>query len=648
MSNSNSSTSSTSGSLVIDASTPIQEIPVLIVGAGPVGLFEAVLLTKMGIRVRIIEREPQIAPVSRALGTHVRSLEILAMVEEGFIDKFLSEGRPLDDAHLFYGSHPMCTMPVSIRNTSRFEMPLFMAQERLSKVLEKDLAEMGVHVEYGWELADTEVVESEDKESYVKTVIRRMIVPKDQEREIKVVQSEYLIAADGGRSTVRHKINVQFQGRTLPFKTMIFDGAIDTDLENHDIRVIVGMNRKTLVLFHMHDNVHRIVLEYGEFAPDDDLDQVNRELTIDDLERNVRDCLHPGTKFKVLSKEWLSCFRINERRAESYLHKGRIFLAGDAAHVHSPAGGQGMNTGLQDAHNLAWKLGLVMNKLAPATLLQSYHEERQPMADRAIALSSALSLRARDWGLVNFYMKRLFLILSPLLSKINFTVFPAAANMLEIRYPVNGINLPHKTQKQPKEESHQVGTRAPDGLLLRILPASKDLSPVDKNNMISVEEQEVYVQQVLVGVGRFHILVLAGNALADPASFQEREEGLAKNIKEYLSQWRTRWHYTTVHCNKPDNQLFKAHVIAAGSLSDTQKNGQLAQRIHGDGQLFWDSSAEVHGKYGVPAKAKGRTGSMDQGGIVVVRPDSHIGFRVQGLDKSAWEDVTGYFETILA
>ncbi|KAF9371557.1 hypothetical protein CPC16_002997, partial [Podila verticillata] len=273
---------------------------------------------------------------------------------------------------------------------------------------------------------------------------------------------------------------------------------------------------------------------------------------------------------------------------------------------------------------------------------------RQPMADRAIALSSALSLRARDWGLVNFYMKRLFLILSPLLSKINFTVFPAAANMLEIRYPVNGINLPHKTQKQPKEESHQVGTRAPDGLLLRILPASKDLSPVDKNNMISVEEQEVYVQQVLVGVGRFHILVLAGNALADPASFQEREEGLAKNIKEYLSQWRTRWHYTTVHCNKPDNQLFKAHVIAAGSLSDTQKNGQLAQRIHGDGQLFWDSSAEVHGKYGVPAKAKGGTGSMDQGGIVVVRPDSHIGFRVQGLDKSAWEDVTGYFETILA
>lgn len=213
---------------------------------------------------------------------------------------------------------------------------------------------------------------------------------------------------------------------------------------------------------------------------------------------------------------------------------------------------------------------------------------------------------------------------------------------------MNGINLPHKTQKPPKQEAHQVGARAADGPLLRLLPVSKDPSPVHNNEMTSVEEQRVFVQEVIVGVGRFHILVLAGNALVDPVSFQEREEGLAKSIEDHLSQWRTRWHYTTVLSNKPDNQLFKVHVIATGSLSDTQRNGQLAQRTQGDGRLFWDCSAEVHEKYGVPAKAKGHTGSMNQGAIVVVRPDSHIGFRVQGLDKSAWEDVTGYFETILA
>ncbi|KAG0336516.1 hypothetical protein BG000_006510 [Podila horticola] len=86
---------------------------------------------------------------------------------------------------------------------------------------------------------------------------------------------------------------------------------------------------------------------------------------------------------------------INERRAENYIHKGRIFLAGDAAHVHSPADGQGMNTGRLDSYNLAWKLALVMNKLAPPSLLQTYHDERLPMADRAIELSSRLLGRAR-------------------------------------------------------------------------------------------------------------------------------------------------------------------------------------------------------------------------------------------------------------
>ncbi|KAF9336410.1 hypothetical protein BG006_008817 [Podila minutissima] len=649
MSNSDSSINSSSGSSVIDASTPVQKIPVLIVGAGPVGLFEAVLLTRMGIHVRVIEREPEIAPMSRALGTHVRSLEILSLVEEGFIDKFLAQGRPLVDAHMFYGSRPMCAMPVTSINTSKFEWPLFMEQERLAKILEKDLAEMGVYVEYGWELTDTEAVESTGgtEESYAKTVIRRTIAPEGQEHELKVVRSEYLIAADGGRSTVRHKINVQFPGRTLPFRTIMFDGAIETDMEKHEISAVVGVNRKTVVFFHMHDNIYRIVLEHGQFAPNDDLDQVNRDLTVEDFERNVRACLHPGTEFKVLSKLWLICFRVNERRAENYVHKGRIFLVGDAAHVHSPAGGQGMNTGLQDAYNLAWKLGLVMNKLAPATLLQSYHEERQPMADRAIALSSALMARARDGGLINHYMKRVFMILSPLLAKIGIAVFPPAANMLEIRYPANDINLPHKTQKQPNNVAHQVGARAPDGPLLCLLPASKDPSPVDKNKATSVEKNCVFVHDVIVGVGRFHILVLVSNSLVDPASLQERQEALAKSIKDNLSQWRTRWHFITVQGDKPDNQLFKLHVVATGTLSDSHRNGLLAQCAQGDGRLFWDCSEEVHTAFGVPAKAKGRS-SMSEGAIVVVRPDSHIGFRVQGLDKSAWRDVTEYFETILA
>lgn len=185
-----------------------------------------------------------------------------------------------------------------------------------------------------------------------------------------------------------------------------------------------------MIVFRLSDNHHRIIIEMEDFVPDDDLDKINRELTVEDFERHARACLHPGTKFKVVENLWLTCYRINERRAENYIHKDRIFLAGDAAHVHSPAGGQGMNTGLQDAHNLAWKLALVMNKLAPANILQSYHEERQPMADRAIALSSRLLLRARDQGTMHHYIKRMFLTLSPLLAYVQSTVFPRAASMV--------------------------------------------------------------------------------------------------------------------------------------------------------------------------------------------------------------------------
>ncbi|KAF9305179.1 hypothetical protein BGZ74_011107 [Mortierella antarctica] len=647
MSNTNSSTNSfsSSESPIIDASTPVQEVPVLIVGAGPVGLFEAVLLTKMGIRVRVIERDLQISPMSRALGTQARSLEILAMIEDGFIDKFLSQARPLEDAHMFYGSRLMCKMPFAKGADSRYERALFMEQERLSKVLAKELAEMGVQVEFGWELADTEVVESAE-DTHVKTVIRRRVAPEGEENELRMIRSEYLIAADGGRSTVRHKANIKFPGKTLLLKTMMFDGTVDTDLELKDITVITGVNHKSMIVFRLSDNHHRVIIEMEDFVPDDDLDKINRELTVEDFERHARACLHPGTKFKVVENLWLTCYRINERRAENYIHKDRIFLAGDAAHVHSPAGGQGMNTGLQDAHNLAWKLALVMNKLAPANILQSYHEERQPMADRAIALSSKLLLRARDQGTMHHYVKRMFLTLSPLLAYVQSTVFPRAASMLEIRYPANNINLPHKTQEQPKEEVHQVGARAPDGPLLRLLPVSinEEFSSVGNNNATSLEEQRVYVQQLTIGVGKFHILVLVGKSFSDPL-FQEREKDLVKRIEENLSQWRARWHFNTLQ----DSHMFELHVIAAGTMTESHGNGLLTKREQGDGLLFWDNTGEVHKSYGVPTKAKGRANNVtDHGAIVMIRPDSHIGYRVEGLGKSSWADVDEYFRTILA
>jgi len=125
-------------------------------------------------------------------------------------------------------------MPFTKGTDSRYERALFMEQERLSKVLVEELEGMGVKVEFGWELADTQVVESAE-DAHVKTVIRRTVTPEGEERELQVIRSEYLVAADGGRSTVRHKANIKFPGRTLVTKTLMFDGTVDTDLELKDI-----------------------------------------------------------------------------------------------------------------------------------------------------------------------------------------------------------------------------------------------------------------------------------------------------------------------------------------------------------------------------------------------------------------------------
>jgi hypothetical protein len=172
----------------------------------------------------------------------------------------------------------------------------------------------------------------------------------------------------------------------------------------------------------MNDGVVRIGVEDGNLAPGEDFQQTLRNLSVERFESVVAETTYPA-KFKVLSTTWLTCFKINERRAEHFVHKNRIFLAGDAAHIHSPAGGQGLNTGLQDAHNLAWKLGYVLNGLAKPEFLLPTYEERGAMADRAIRLSSKLMNRNRKRGFVADIKAYLFFLIGPLVAKWAGSVF---------------------------------------------------------------------------------------------------------------------------------------------------------------------------------------------------------------------------------
>ncbi|KAF9202510.1 hypothetical protein BGZ49_007337 [Haplosporangium sp. Z 27] len=649
------SPSSSSSSSSSTRSITTSYVPVLIAGGGPVGLFEAFLLAKLGINVRIIERETSVSPLSKALGMQPRSMEIFDM--SGISNRFTELGQPLTEINFYHGPKLAVTIPTFSMATqeSHFNRGIALEQSKTSEILIDELGKLGVKVDHGWELLDTKVVEEyeDDKEAgsgmktkktYVETTIRRALsndntVPEqskaigevslldeqsDKEYEIQVVRSDYLVAADGARSTVRHKLNIGFPGRTLDLKMMMWDGKYEGDIEFKGFTNVYGVNKKGLLAFPLPSGDIRIAIEGGKLEPNEDISKTLASLTVKEFEERVSEYIAP-LKFKIKTTSWLTMFKINERRAEHFVYKNRIFLAGDAAHVHSPAGGQGLNTGLQDAHNLAWKLAFVLNGVAPESLLETY-EEREDMADRAITLSSKLFQRNTSTGFLAHVTKLIFLTFAPWLIYLT-KVFSFAPDI-------------SMTQPIPSVE-YRVGVRAREGPL-RSIRSSSDLKS---------ESNQLRLYDLFKGIGRFHILVFTSDMLAKQNDSRIKNvrttnaKELGDNIDSYTHQWRSKWTYTAnmQDGHKDNNALFKVHVISgalAFSGEDKAHLDALVERDVGNGAVFLDDSKIVHERYGFAWKG-------EAGGIVVVRPDSHIGYRVNGAGEEAWRDVEKYFTSNL-
>ncbi|KAG0213468.1 hypothetical protein BGX28_004323 [Mortierella sp. GBA30] len=628
-------------------------VPILISGAGPVGLFQAFLLTKLGVQVRIIERENAISPFSKALALHTRTLEIFQFA--GIIDQFMKRGFPMTDFKMFIGNKHLATLPTMAGADSHYAFGLFLEQYNTSEILIDELDKMGVKVEFGWELQDTKVVEEGSKESYVETTIRRPVADGNasqygkrmeiarvdileeqdgKEYETQMVRSQYLVAADGGRSTVRHKLNIAFSGKTLPQKSLMWDGTFESDCDLSAISFISGVNQRSMLVFPLPKGDTRVAVQCLGAEVDEDTATTLKNLTIERFEDLASQCIAPS-KFKIKTTSWLTCFKVNERTADIFAYKNRIFLVGDAAHVHSPAGGQGLNTGLHDAHNLAWKMALVLNKVAPESILETY-EEREAMAKRSITVSAKNQQRI----LSNGYLARILKRISYALAPYHFVVTRALKvqpqnSMVDVHYQVNALNKAHDTQQPPGPE-YQVGVRAKDGPICAL--------GLSTNENISTR---LRVHDLMLGIGRFHILVFVADMLATTASGAPIQgisttsaKELADNIDRYSALWRSKWTYgADLNDGYKDKDLFKVHIIA--SSFSPNGLGALIKRELGEGKAFLDHTKEVHEKYGF-------AWNRGHGGIVVVRPDSHIGYRVNGAQDQAWKDVNQYFSSILS
>jgi 2-polyprenyl-6-methoxyphenol hydroxylase-like FAD-dependent oxidoreductase len=336
---------------------------VIVVGAGPTGLLLAGDLAEAGVEVTVLERRgDEVANISRAMGVHARTMEQLD--SRGLADDLLATGAArITDLRLFGGVE----LDLS-RLPSRFPFLLITPQYNVERLLLKRAVEAGVRFVY-----NTEVVglQQDSAEVQVRT--------RDQDGAEHTYQASYVVGADGVRSGVRHALGLPFPGRSVLKSIMLADVRLAE--EPAQVLTVNGVGDCFAFIAPYGDGWYRVFAwDRRKQVPD------TAPLTLAEIADVARRAL--GTDFGMYDARWMSRFHSDERQAPRY-RVGRVFLAGDAAHCHSPAGGQGMNTGMQDAANLGWKLAAVLRG-APDRLLDTYEAERHPVGKEVLRSSGAI------------------------------------------------------------------------------------------------------------------------------------------------------------------------------------------------------------------------------------------------------------------
>ncbi|MBB3773780.1 2-polyprenyl-6-methoxyphenol hydroxylase-like FAD-dependent oxidoreductase [Angulomicrobium tetraedrale] len=343
---------------------------VLIAGAGPVGLTMALELARYGVPVRVIDKIPEATHTSRAVAVWPRTLELLD--RSGAAADIIAVGNKVTVANILSGGRPVASFALDAL-PSPYPFALMVPQYETEAVLRRHLAGHGVKPDLGVELLGFE----QDGDG----LSARLREPDGTERSEPYA---FLVACDGAHSMVRHCLGLDFQGDTLGLDWTQGDFHLSGYPFPSSQMAIFWHEDGPLLFFPMAPDRARIITSLGPSTatPPVPLDQ--------DAFQKMIDARGPGG-IALTGTEWVSAFRINERQVENY-RSGRVFLAGDAAHIHSPAGGQGMNTGMQDAINLAWKLALVIRGIGTApALLDSYDLERRPVGALVIAASGRMT-----------------------------------------------------------------------------------------------------------------------------------------------------------------------------------------------------------------------------------------------------------------
>lgn len=340
-----------------------QKTKVLIIGAGPTGLMAACQLKVQGVEPIIIDETDGITKESRAVVVHARSIEIYDHL--GIANEALLQGAIVQKVQLVIANKKVQQLPFGNigEGLSPFPFILVLEQSKNEALLYEKLQKEGGSVSWG-----TQLLSIQEEEGVVRAVVRR------GEDTFDIV-ADYVIAADGGKSPTRYALDVPFNGDTYEQIFFVADTKVESQWGKDELTIYLS-TETFLALFPMQgENRFRVIgilpKEYQNESPQ------SFEEIVPLIQKQL------ATPVNFSDTTWFSVYRLHHRCIENF-RKGRIFFAGDAAHVHSPAGGQGMNTGLQDAYNLAWKLAMVVNGHAGEKLLDTYNQERLPFAQSLI------------------------------------------------------------------------------------------------------------------------------------------------------------------------------------------------------------------------------------------------------------------------
>jgi 2-polyprenyl-6-methoxyphenol hydroxylase-like FAD-dependent oxidoreductase len=532
------------------------EIPVLVIGAGPAGLTLAAELVRHGVACRIVDKAAGPTPLSKATSVQARTLEMLD--DMGIVDEALAAGTRSHGVNIYQGSHRILHVSYD-ELESPYPLLLNIPQSSMERVLVDLVTRLELLI--GWQ---TELVEfTQDAEGVTATL-------RHADGSEETVRASWLVGCDGAHSTVRHALDIAFAGHTYSQWFGLADARIHWDLRHDELHGFVNPHGLFFAIPAPGENQYRVVMEAEEPPVEADLTLADFQAALDERGPGDATLSDPG---------WISPFKVNARRAGKY-RVGRAFIAGDAAHIHSPTGGLGLNTGMQDAYNLAWKLALVVRGLADPAVLDSYEAERTPVADAVLRLAAQLTT--------------MLTLTSPVSRQLRDHLMPMLSGLGAVQHQIavqdSQLDITYRTSPIVTEYHHghfgharfaggpRAGDRAPD---------SGPLHPADGS------AGRLY--DLLRGV--HHTLLLYGGPEPETATWQH----LAALARAVRAQ---------------HGETMRVYIVVDGAGVP----GELAE----ERGVLLDPQGAMHHRY-----------QADRPSLYLIRPDGYIGFVSRPADQAA-------------